>query len=130
VNQLCHRGNPDALLPLCERRLENVVCRAGFTQTRLDARRAVVHGHVCVNGRKMTHPGYLVRCGDAIGVKRRPRIEAQYRWSFARAARPIWLRAEPLAMRVIVLRLPTAEDVELPVDASAILQELSSHIRA
>jgi len=127
MNHLRERGQPAALLPLCERRLENVVCRAGFTRTRLDARRAIVHGHILLNGRKMTHPGYLVHAGDLISIRPRPHIVAQYRLRFAAAASPPWLRAESPALRATVLRLPTDEDVALAMDASAIMHELSSH---
>lgn len=55
-----------AVLLHCERRLENVLRRAGFTRSRGDARYAIVHGHIFVNGRKNTHPGYLVRAGDVL----------------------------------------------------------------
>jgi small subunit ribosomal protein S4 len=127
VHQLADRGDASALLPLCERRLENVVCRAGFTRTRIDARRAVVHGHVLVNRRKMTHPGYLVQCGDAIGIRPRPHIEAQYRLQFARTTPPRWLRAEPGQLRATVLRLPVGDDVRLAVDSAEIVEVLSTH---
>jgi small subunit ribosomal protein S4 len=127
VQHLADRNDPAALLHVCERRLENVVCRAGFTRTRIDARRAIVHGHILVNNRKMTHPGYLTQCGDAIGIRPRPHIEAQYRFLFARTAPPRWLRAEPGLLRATVLRLPVGEDIALAVDSAAVVEELSSH---
>src|SRR5215207_5968566 len=67
------------VLVWCERRLENVIRRAGFVPTRPEARRAVVRGHMLVNGRKVIHPGYLVRAGDVLTVRPRPHIQALYR---------------------------------------------------
>ena len=51
------------LLLLCERRLDNVVRRAGFTRTRPQARQGIVHGHFQVNGIKVTKPSYILRAG-------------------------------------------------------------------
>ena len=80
-----------AVILLCERRLENIVRRAGFTRSRLDARRAVVHGHILVNGRKMTHPGYLVQAGDVLSVRPRTHIQVLYQTPLKLAAPPNWL---------------------------------------
>jgi small subunit ribosomal protein S4 len=124
---LVRSGNDDsALLVLCERRLENVVRRAGFTRTRWDARRSVVRGHILVNGRKMTHPGYLVRAGDALTVRPRPHIEALYRRVLAAAGpTPEWLRVESPALRVTITRPPAAADVDLPMDTAGVVELLS-----
>ncbi|OGZ95642.1 MAG: 30S ribosomal protein S4 [Candidatus Sungbacteria bacterium RIFCSPLOWO2_02_FULL_51_17] len=56
-------------MSLVERRLDNVVFRAGFTIARSVARHLVSHGHVLVNGRAVTAPSYLVHIGDVIGIK-------------------------------------------------------------
>src|SRR6476661_1140039 len=107
-----------AVLLWCERRLENVVRRAGFVPSRPEARRAVVRGHVLVNGRKVTHPGYLVRAGDVLTVRPRPHIEALYRPRLAGVVGlpGDWLRIEPAALKVTVVRLPAATDVGLRGD--------------
>ncbi len=58
------------LLMLCERRLDNVVRRAGFTRTRPQARQGIAHGHFQVNGVKVTKPSFVLRPGDVITVRR------------------------------------------------------------
>jgi len=57
------------LLQLLERRLDNVVYRMGFATSRAQGRELVRHGHFVVNGRKVDIPSYLVRAGDAVGVR-------------------------------------------------------------
>ena len=59
----------EALLSLLERRLDNVVYRFGFAVSRAQARQMIAHGHVCVNGRRLGVPSYLVRPGDAVSMK-------------------------------------------------------------
>src|ERR1700758_2165048 len=62
----------EMLLTIMERRLDNVVCRLGFAQSRAAARQLVTHGHVLLNGRVATIPSLLVKAGDVITVKDRP----------------------------------------------------------
>src|SRR5690606_1088755 len=73
------KGNTgEQLLILCERRLDNVVRRAGFTATRPQARQGIVHGHFQLNGRTVTRPSILVRPGDVVTVKNRPNLKTLY----------------------------------------------------
>ncbi len=67
------------LLLLCERRLDNVIRRVGFTRTRPQARQGVVHGHFQVNGIKVTKPSYILRPGDVVTVRRRENLLGVYR---------------------------------------------------
>ena len=78
-----HTG--DALMSLLERRLDNIVYRLGFGQSRAQARMMVTHGHITVNGRLVNIPSYLVRPGDVIRVKNRPRAS---NWPRPTAPRP------------------------------------------
>lgn len=66
----------EALLQIMERRLDNIVHRLGFAPNRAQARQLVAHGHVLVNGRKCDIPSMLVKPGDTIKVKVRPRSQA------------------------------------------------------
>ena len=69
------KGNTgEQLLLMCERRLDNVVRRAGYTATRPQARQGIVHGHFRVNGQKVDKPSFQVRPGDVITI--RPRAAA------------------------------------------------------
>ena len=74
------KGNTgENLLILCERRLDNVVRRAGLALTRPQARQGVVHGHFQVNGRTVSKPSILVRPGDVITVRNRPNLKKLYK---------------------------------------------------
>src|SRR4051794_1648472 len=63
----------EQLLTIMERRLDNVVHRLGFAPNRASARQLVAHGHVAVNGRACDIPSLLLRAGDTVAVKSRPR---------------------------------------------------------
>ncbi len=116
----------EALLLLCERRLDNVIRRAGFAPTRLLTRQAIAHGHIRVNGRKVTRPGYLVRAGDVVAVTRRAKVRAEHRALLAQAGPPAhWLAVEPQRLRAVVTRLPAAADLPRPADVQVVVQLLS-----
>src|SRR6266404_7545897 len=63
----------EVLLSIMERRLDNVVHRLGFAPSRAAARQLVSHGHILVNGRVATIPSMLVKAGDVVAPKNRPR---------------------------------------------------------
>src|SRR5437867_4558309 len=70
---LTRRGvTGETLLQLLETRLDNVVYRLGFANSRDGARQMVSHGHVTVNGRKVNISSYNVKAGDTIGIKDKP----------------------------------------------------------
>jgi small subunit ribosomal protein S4 len=71
----------EALLSIMERRLDNVIHRLGFAPNRASARQLVAHGHVDVNGRKCDIPSMLVKPGDKVKVKVRPRSQQLARLS-------------------------------------------------
>jgi small subunit ribosomal protein S4 len=115
------------LLLLCERRLDNVIRRAGFTLTRPQARQGVVHGHFQVNERKVDRPSYLVEAGDVLSVRNRPNIQALYRAGLEKqeAAAATWLQVEPEHLRITVTRLPDESDISLPVEIARVVEILS-----
>jgi small subunit ribosomal protein S4 len=92
------KGNTgEALLVLLERRLDNVTYRVGFASSRADARTLVRHGHILVNGRRVTIPSFLVRMGDAISVKEQSRQGVRVASAFEGAQRrgiPEWTERE------------------------------------
>ncbi len=63
----------EVLLTLMERRLDNVIHRLGFAPNRASARQLVTHGHVQLNGRACNIPSLLVKAGDTVTIKSRPR---------------------------------------------------------
>jgi len=122
------KGNTGAdLLVMCERRLDNVVRRAGFTKTRPQARQGIVHGHFRVNGIKVTKPSYQLRAGDVVEVKGRENLKNLYRGVIANnSPQPLdWLALDSEGLKLTVLSLPTANDISLPVNANIVVEFLS-----
>jgi small subunit ribosomal protein S4 len=115
----------EALLQLLERRLDNVVYRMGLGGSRPEARQLVRHGHIAVNGRKVSIPSYLVKPGDRIAVREKsrdlPRFKELQELARARTV-PEWLSVNHEAMEGTVLRLPTREEVDLPVQEHLIVE--------
>lgn len=107
----------DNLLQILERRLDNVVYRLGFADSRRQARQLVTHGHFLVNGRKTDVPSYLVRPGDIVAVRpeSRQREYFQVVQETARAkAVPSWLTRDLETMSGRVVSVPTLDQIELP----------------
>ena len=116
------------LLQLLERRLDNVVFRLGFAESRSQARQWVRHGHFQVNGRKVNIPSYSVRPSDVVSWK-----QAATKKEFYEAAveglprRPVpgWLGLDPSAMNGQVLNLPEAGDINTTIDTRLIVEHYS-----
>lgn len=114
------------MVEFLERRLDNVVYRLGFTPTRLSARQLVRHGHITVNKKRVSSPGYEVREKDVIGVHvgsettnaltKRKEILAKY-------DTPPWLSLNPEKMEGIVLSPPTAPDI--PFEVKLLIESFS-----
>jgi small subunit ribosomal protein S4 len=122
------KGNSgELLLIMCERRLDNVVRRAGFTKTRPQARQGIVHGHFLVNGVKVTTPSFQVRPGDVITVKNRENIYDVYRRVLAEQSPGglDWVAFDAETLRCTVQGLPGPSDISLPVDANIVVEFLS-----
>ncbi len=122
------RGNTgEQLLILCERRLDNVIRRAGFTYTRPQSRQGIVHGHFQVNGVKVTKPSFLVKPGDVITVRPRKNIQSLYRGlaDQGQQVAPDWITFDAETLRATVQGNPGPEDVSLPVDVRMVVEFLS-----
>jgi small subunit ribosomal protein S4 len=105
----------EVLLSIMERRLDNVVHRLGFAPSRASARQLVSHGHVAVNGRACNIPSMLVKAGDTVQIKSRPRSLQLVKLNLQDSPPPVpdWLErtsAEPPAARVA--RLPGRADID------------------
>jgi len=113
------------LLQLLERRLDNVVYRAGFAKSRDMARQLVKHGHLLVNGHKVDIPSYLVAESDIIEV--RPGSVEMTPFIIARAEAgerptPAWLEVLPNRMRILVHTLPVRGNIDTPVQEQLIVE--------
>jgi small subunit ribosomal protein S4 len=122
------KGNTgENLLILCERRLDNVVRRAGFAKSRPQARQGVVHGHFTVNGRKTVSPSYILRPGDVIQVRARDNIKTVYQALLTEHPPETvdWLGVDLENLTINVQGLPTRDDISLPVDANVVVEFMS-----
>ena len=113
------------LLQELERRLDNVVYSLGFAASRAQARQLVRHGHVTVNGRKVTIPSARVSKGYVVAIKDKSRSNEQIKASVETArARgvPAWLDLSPETFSGTVLELPNREDIKLPIQEQLIVE--------
>lgn len=120
------KGNTgEALMTLLEIRLDNVVHRLGFAPSRPQARQLIRHGHITVNGRRVDIPSYLVRPGEVIGVKNRPKslelVQANLAESKHTVPDFLALVAGP-PPEGHVLRNPGMDDLSIPVQVQLILE--------
>ena len=122
------KGNTgEQLLLLCERRLDNVVRRAGYTTTRPQARQGIAHGHFRVNDVKVDKPSFMLRPGDVISVRARQNLETLYRSIIAEysANTPDWITFDSETLQATVQDNPGPEDISLPVEANVVVEFLS-----
>ena len=118
----------DTLLEILERRLDNVVYRLDFAESRHQARQLVLHGHITVDNRKVSIPSYQVKPGDMIGWKETSRdkdfVQALTA-AIPRKAVPEWLSLEKKAMTGKVLRPPERPEVDNTIDTRMIVEYYS-----
>lgn len=114
----------DKLVELLERRLDNIVFRAGFASTIPAARQLVNHGHLMVNGRKVDIASYRVRQGDIIEFRKRSRrLEIVTEALQAMGPyRPDWLKVDVDQRRVTVLEHPSADSTPFPVELQLVVE--------
>jgi small subunit ribosomal protein S4 len=116
------------LLILLERRLDNVVYRMGFADSRAQARQLVQHGHFDVNRRRAKAPSALVKPGDVVSVRERSRRLNFFKELPAVLEQrdvPDWLTIEPSQLSGRVLTLPTREAIDQPFDEMLIVEYYS-----
>jgi len=113
------------LLVLLERRLDNVVYRLGFAESRTQARQLVRHGHFLVNGRKVDIPSFLVRENDVVEVKAKSKEKLIFKNALETLARkgiPAWLEVDEGNLKGVVKAMPTREDVTFPINEQLIVE--------
>src|SRR5205823_11902962 len=119
-------GVQTCALPICmlEQRLDNVVYLAGWAASRAQARQFVRHGHVNVNGRRVTIPSYQVRKGDAVEVREKSRSMIVVRHNIDTIDRsvPPWLEKSGEGLVATVRDLPLREHIDVPVRESLIVE--------
>jgi small subunit ribosomal protein S4 len=115
------------LLRMLELRLDNIVFRANWAASRSQGRQLVRHGHVLVNGRRVTIPSYRVRRGDVISLKEKTRRLIVVRHNLDTLGRqvPQWLETGAEGFEVTVRDLPMREHIDVPVRESLIVELFS-----
>lgn len=102
-------------LRFLEKRLDNVIFKAGFSKARLQARQSVSHGHILVNGRKMDIPSYQVEVGDTISVKDKKEIKQLVKDRLAEKNEdqkvPKWIDVNKKRLKIKILQEPGEEDL-------------------
>ena len=112
------------LLRMLELRLDNVVFRAGFAASRNQSRQFVRHGHVLVNGKRVTIPSYAVRKGDVVEIapKAQQFIVLRHNLDTRDRAVPMWLEAQVSDFKATVRDLPLREQIDVPVREQLIVE--------
>ena len=113
------------LLQIMECRLDNVVFRLGFAQTRRDARQLVSHAHFTVNGKKVNIPSYQVKAGDVIAVVDKSKENGRFKLVKEEGVygnAPKWLEVDAEKLTAKVVALPTREDIDYPVEEHLIVE--------
>lgn len=116
------------LLAILESRLDNVVYRLGFADSRPQARQLVRHGHFDVNGRKTNIPSYSVRAGDVISVHGSSKDATYFKdrsQIMDTSKVPAWLSVDVAAMSGRVESEPGREDIEIPLNEQLIVEYYS-----
>src|SRR6202453_5237388 len=115
------------LLRMLELRLDNVAFRAGWGASRSQARQFVRHGHVLVNGKRVTIPSYRVRQGDTVALKPSSRELFHVRRNLDTLDRqlPPWLETVGDRFEVRVFSLPLREHIDEPVQEQLIVEPYS-----
>ena len=113
------------LLLFLERRLDNMVFRIGFANSRNEARQLVRHNHFLVNGKPINIPSYLVKVGSEIRVREKSRkveriVEAME--IVARRGIPQWLELDKDNFRGLVKTLPSREELVMPVQEQLVVE--------
>jgi small subunit ribosomal protein S4 len=115
----------EALLVLLERRLDNIVYRMGFANSRSEGRQFVRHGHVQVNGRKLNVPSALVKPGDVVTVREKSRSSIRITDALEASQRrgvPDWLEVDRTSFTGRVKALPQRADLTLPINEKLIVE--------
>lgn len=113
------------LLRLLERRIDNVVYRMGFANTRRASRQLVRHNHVLVNGNRVNIPSYLVKKGDEISLRERSTkiqsikdsLEAKERHGW-----DSWIEMDAKNLKGVFKEIPDVQDLQLPIEDQLIVE--------
>lgn len=108
---------------LLESRLDNLIYRLGFANSRAGARQLVAHGHVLVNGKKVDIPSYLVSTGDTLGLRERSKNLSSIKEALAnRNYLPGYLESNDSTLEGKFIRLPERSELPQEIDEKQIVE--------
>lgn len=113
------------LLILLERRIDNVVFRLGFANTRRQARQIVTHGHITVNGKRLDIPSALVKAGDVIEVCEKSQSNELFKMlkeTNNALSAPAWLESDQASLKGSVVRFPVRDEIDVPINEQSIIE--------
>ena len=113
------------LLVLLERRMDNMVFRMGFANSRIEARQLISHCHFLINGKPLNIPSYLLKAGDEVSVKEGSRKITRIMGAIETVARrgvPHWLELDKDNFKASVKILPVREDLTMPVQEQLVVE--------
>ncbi len=116
------------LLRSLEMRLDNVVYRLGFADSRKQARQIVRHGHITLNGRRTDIPSAQVKPGDAVGVYGTSRNNEYFKTvaeTLTRKSVPRWLELDPSALSARVADKPVRQDIDINLNEALVVEYYS-----
>lgn len=113
----------DNMLSLLERRLDNVIYRMGIGDSRSESRQIVNHAHICVNGKVVDIPSYIVSAGDEISIKESRRELPKFKQLRGiKIVMPKWLEFNTDTMTGKILALPKRDDIDLNIQEHLIIE--------
>lgn len=115
----------EALLISLERRVDNILYRLGLAASRKQARQMITHGHVHVNGKKVTIASYAVKPGDVVGVREtlKDNVHLQNAVNISRSRGvPPWLELDTEKPQGKILALPSRQDLTMPIQENLIVE--------
>lgn len=115
----------ETLLQLLEQRLDNTIYRMGFAESRRQARQVVRHGMVLVNGKKVDIPSYTLKSGDQIALLDKFKENVGVKRSLETLQKrgvPEWLEVDTGALSGVFKKVPTKEEIALPVQEQLIVE--------
>lgn len=118
----------ERLLQILELRLDNIVYRLGFGDSRAQARQIVRHGHFTVNGRSTNVPSFITKAGDVIAVKESSRGKEYFKVvadEVARHSVPGWLSLDPKNLSGRVVNVPVRSEMEITLEEQLIVEHYS-----
>lgn len=118
----------EVLLQMLELRLDNVVFRLGLAKTRDEAKQLVSHGHVIVNGNKVSISSYQVKVGDVIAFREKSKASSAIKKLVARIEErkvPAWLESDKDNFSGKVIALPARSDIDFDVKEQLVVEYYS-----